>query len=160
MKKIIASSLLITLLISCSDENSDSDNVSENAVNNELVGQWELSKRFVKNGSGEVVQETEVQGCNENTLIQFNEDNTYRQNDIYGDAEGVECFVNFDESGDYEILDDSEVRFTVDGEEFLAKVIVENGILEFTLLNSDPNDDYFEVDEFIKVDQVQEFFQP
>ncbi|TYP71560.1 lipocalin family protein [Aquimarina intermedia] len=163
MKKILFKCLLATILFSCSndDNSSESNNDPSNEAKNEFLGQWKLSKRFLKTSTGAVIQETPVKGCNEKTLIQFNEDGTYRENDIYGDSEGKNCFVNFDESGKYEILPDSEMKFTDnEGYAYIAKVTLINGVLEQTLLNNDPKDDEFEVDEYIKVDEEKEFFVP
>ncbi len=128
-------------------------------IKNQLIGQWKLSKRFLKDENGEVIQETKVEGCNEKGLIQFNEDNTFRENDIYGDVSN--CEVNFDDKGTYEIINESQILFKLnDGGGFLTNFSLKNGVYEQVLLNEDPDDNVFETDEYVKVTEEQEFFVP
>jgi len=141
-------------------------NASFSDIKSQLVGQWQISKRFLKTRDRQVIQETIISGCNELTLLQFNENNTYRENDIFGDNDGrTNCNVNFDESGVFTIVSGSRILFTeenlpVEEADLFVDFRLIGGVLEITLLNEDLGDDEFEVDEFVRVTEPQEFFVP
>jgi len=145
---------------------TDDVNASFSDIKSQLVGQWQISKRFLKTRDRQVIQETIISGCNELTLLQFNENNTYRENDIFGDNDGrTNCNVNFDESGVFTIVSESRILFTeenlpVEEADLFVDFRLIGGVLEITLLNEDLGDDEFEVDEFVRVTEPQEFFVP
>ncbi|MGA8854772.1 MAG: lipocalin family protein [Christiangramia sp.] len=99
MKKILILLLSMSLLTSCSDDDSNSSDGTQ------IVGKWYLeSVRSV--GGDNLLNE-----CNQDSFIQFNTDGT-ANSEFYGDSSG-ECEIESDDSGDWKFEGGNNYTFYV-----------------------------------------------
>ena len=134
--------MVLTTLTSC---NNDDDNNGNNSNMPEIVGIWSMEKYIDQEG------ESSLTDCDKQTFFEFFETGTYNFTAYVDNFDDTDCEIISQISGDWEIISNSEIKFTNNNQENIAdfEIFEENGNTFIEIYDFVNNENFTEIT-FIK----------
>lgn len=133
--------LLMFVIVSCSDD----DNVSvDETLSEKLIGTWYVDK-IIENGV-----EQDINECISESNMQFFENGTYNiEAKVYND-DFTDCIIAVQSSGDWELVDNTKLKFIEQGEENFLNFEIEENNSGDRLITTSESDNIMTITEYVK----------